>query len=165
MPILRQAPGDIEGRFPTDQGFDEWYGFPHSSNAPLRELQPGYDPTLVGPKRLYEGKKGEKSRRVGDYDLAMRRRFDREVTDRGISFIDKHAGSGQPFFSLLALLITAHPTVAAPGGSNLHWVVSFWDGVNTVNKARPLSAAKSDYPIDLWHYMADYEKNTGGERE
>ncbi|MBE9539733.1 MAG: sulfatase-like hydrolase/transferase, partial [Proteobacteria bacterium] len=62
--------GDIQGRYPTDQGFDEWYGFPHSSNAPLRELQPGYDVNLVGPDGLYAGKKGAESKRVGDYDLA-----------------------------------------------------------------------------------------------
>ena len=78
--------GDVQGRFPNDQGFDEWYGFPHSSNAPLRELQPGYDVNLVGPDGLYAGKKGGESRRVGDYDLAMRPLFDREVTDRAVEY-------------------------------------------------------------------------------
>ncbi|MGI9248118.1 MAG: hypothetical protein ACR2QI_03845 [Woeseiaceae bacterium] len=27
--------GDTEGRFPTDQGFDEWYGIPNSSDRPF----------------------------------------------------------------------------------------------------------------------------------
>jgi len=101
--------GDIEGRYPNDQGFDEWYGFPHSSNAPLRELQPGYDAELVGPEGLFEGKKGERSRRVGDYDMAMRRRFDREVTDRAIDFIAEHADSDQPFFLYLPYSLPHSP--------------------------------------------------------
>ena len=106
--------GDVQGRYPNDQGFDEWYGFPHSSNAPLRVLQPGYDPELVGPEGLYEGKKGEKTRRVGDYDLAMRRRFDREVTDRAIGFIDKYADSDQPFFLYLPYSLPHSPPLPHP---------------------------------------------------
>lgn len=106
--------GDVQGRYPTDQGFDEWFGFPHSSNAPLRELQPGYDVKLAGPEGLYEGKKGEKSRRVGDYDMAMRRRFDRQVTDRAIAFIDKHADSDRPFFLYLPYSLPHSPPLPHP---------------------------------------------------
>jgi arylsulfatase A-like enzyme len=106
--------GDVQGRFPNDQGFDQWYGFPHSSNAPLRELQPGYDAELAGPEGLYEGTKGEKSRRVGDYDLAMRRRFDREVTDRAIGFIAKNADSDQPFFLYLPYSLPHSPPLPHP---------------------------------------------------
>ncbi len=106
--------GDIQGRFPNDQGFDEWHGFPHSSNAPLRELQPGYDPELVGPEGLYEGKKGQPSRRIGDYDLAMRPRFDRAVTDKAIDFIDRYADSDQPFFLYLPYSLPHSPPMPHP---------------------------------------------------
>jgi arylsulfatase A-like enzyme len=34
--------GDREGRYPTNQGFDEWYGFPHSTSETLGNIQPGY---------------------------------------------------------------------------------------------------------------------------
>ena len=106
--------GDVQGRFPTDQGFDEWYGFPHSSNAPLRELQPGYDAKLVGPEGIYEGKKGENSKRVDDYDLDMRRKFDRTITDKGIGFIGKHADSKQPFFLYLPYSLPHSPPLPHP---------------------------------------------------
>jgi len=106
--------GDIQGRYPNDQGFDEWYGFPHSSNAPLRELQPGYDVNLAGPDGLYAGKKGGESRRVGDYDLAMRPLFDREVTDRAVKYIDKHADSDQPFFLYLPYSLPHSPPLPHP---------------------------------------------------
>lgn len=106
--------GDVEGRYPTDQGFDEWYGFPHSSNAPLRELQPGYDVKLAGPEGIYAGKKGGKSRRVADYDLAMRPLFDREVTDRAVEYIDKNADSGHPFFLYLPYSLPHSPPLPHP---------------------------------------------------
>ena len=106
--------GDVEGRLPNDQGFDEWYGFPHSSNAPLRELQPGYDPALVGPEGIYVGKKGSESKRIGDYTLAMRRLFDREVTDRAIEFIDKKADSDKPFFLYLPYSLPHSPPLPHP---------------------------------------------------
>ena len=106
--------GDVEGRFPTDQGFDEWYGFPHSSNAPLRELQPGYDEALVGPDGIYEGRKGGETKRVADYDLAMRPLFDREVTDRALEFIDKHADSEKPFFLYLPYSLPHSPALPHP---------------------------------------------------
>jgi len=106
--------GDVPGRYPNDQGFDEWYGFPHSSNAPLRELQPGYDVNLVGPEGLYEGRKGGESKRVGDYDLAMRPLFDREVTDRAVDFIGKHADSNSPFFLYLPYSLPHSPPLPHP---------------------------------------------------
>ena len=39
--------GDIEGRFPTDQGFDEWWGFAHSSAESMMDIQPGYDREFI----------------------------------------------------------------------------------------------------------------------
>jgi len=51
---------------------------------------------------------------------------------------------------------------SAPGGNNLHRVVLFRDGIETVKRVRPLPATQSDDPIDLWAYLAAYEKKTGG---
>lgn len=49
-----------------------------------------------------------------------------------------------------------------PGGNNLHRVVIFKDGVDKVNQILPFSAYDSEDPEDLWSFLADYEKNTGG---
>ena len=106
--------GDVDGRHPTDQGFDEWYGFLRSSNAPLRELQPGYDDKLIGMDGIYEGIKGQKSRRVGDYDMEMRRLVDREVTNRAAAFIEKHAASTKPFFLYLPFSLPHSPPLPHP---------------------------------------------------
>ncbi len=48
------------------------------------------------------------------------------------------------------------------GGDNLHRVVVFKDGRDTVGQTLPFTAFDSVDPEDLWKFMADYEKNTGG---
>ena len=55
--------GDTEGRFPTDQGFDEWYGIPNSSDrafwrAPRGTLQSFYLPTPERPVTKTTRKEG-----------------------------------------------------------------------------------------------------------
>ena len=35
--------GDTEGRFPTDQGFDEWYGIPNSTDDSFWPGQPQFE--------------------------------------------------------------------------------------------------------------------------
>lgn len=106
--------GNIQGRFPTDQGFDEWYGIAGSSNAPLRELQPGYDAQIAPPDGLYTGRKGSESQRVGDYTLAQRRQLDRKVTDRGVEYIEEHAHANRPFFLYLAFSLPHSPPLPHP---------------------------------------------------
>ena len=50
-----------------------------------------------------------------------------------------------------------------PNGNNLHRVVIFKDNADKVSKIIPFSAIDSSDPEDLWAFLADYEKNTGGE--
>ena len=54
--------GHTQGRFPTDQGFDEWYGIPNSSDEAFwpdsSMYQPNSDP-FAGPEYLMEGVKGQ----------------------------------------------------------------------------------------------------------
>jgi hypothetical protein len=52
---------------------------------------------------------------------------------------------------------------SAPGGNNLHRTVVFRDGADRVNKVVPFSTFDSQNPADLWKYMDDYAKKTGGE--
>jgi len=52
---------------------------------------------------------------------------------------------------------------SAPGGNNLHRVVVFRDGPDRVKQILPFSAFDSIHPEDLWDFLADYEKTTGGQ--
>lgn len=51
---------------------------------------------------------------------------------------------------------------STPEGNNLHRVVIFKDDAEKAGRVVPFSAFDSADPEDLWAYMADYEKNTGG---
>ncbi|MDH3752021.1 MAG: DUF3604 domain-containing protein, partial [Gammaproteobacteria bacterium] len=52
---------------------------------------------------------------------------------------------------------------SGPAGANLHRVVVFRDGPDRVKQILPFSAFDSGDPEALWAFMADYEKNTGGQ--
>ncbi len=56
----------------------------------------------------------------------------------------------------------AYEWTSTPAGDNLHRVVLFRDGKDKATKVVPLSSFDTVDPEDLWNYMADYEKNTGG---
>jgi hypothetical protein len=51
----------------------------------------------------------------------------------------------------------------APGGNNLHRTVIFRDDAKHVNQVVPFSTFDSQNPADLWAYMDDYAKKTGGQ--
>jgi len=49
-----------------------------------------------------------------------------------------------------------------PNGNNLHRNVIFRDNADKTGQIVPISAYDTTDPEDLWEYMADYEKKTGG---
>ncbi len=104
--------GDREGRLPTDQGFDEWYGLPNSSNEsswPDNERIPKSVKDTMRDISVWEGRKGEKSVAVARFDLPMRAQIDAEVTKRAVEFIEREAGSDNPFFLYLPYTQTHQP--------------------------------------------------------
>lgn len=106
--------GSQSGRFPTDQGFDEWYGIPRSNDESMWTSAEGYDPAVVPPTYTLEGRRGGESHPVALFDLDMRSRFDSEITRRGIDFIKRTSASGKPFFLYLPMTTGHFPTVPSP---------------------------------------------------
>ena len=106
--------GSHDGRLPNDRGFDEWYGIPRTTDEARWPASPGYSPQIVPGQEIMEGKKGEKSRGVKDYDLEERRLMDAEITKRTAGFIEQHAKTGKPFFAYLALTQPHLPTLPNP---------------------------------------------------
>ena len=51
----------------------------------------------------------------------------------------------------------------APGGNNLHRTVIFRDNADHVNQIVPFSTFDSQDPAELWKYMDNYAKKTGGQ--
>src|SRR5258706_7327960 len=47
--------GSHDGRLPHDQGFDEWYGSPRTTDAALWSCSPGYSTTVMPPGQTLDG--------------------------------------------------------------------------------------------------------------
>jgi hypothetical protein len=53
-------------------------------------------------------------------------------------------------------------TSNAGGGNNLHRNVIYRDGKKIADQVLPMTTFQSENPEDLWKWMADFEKKTGG---
>ena len=69
--------GASDGRWPTDHGFDEWYGIPHTWDECFWPDDPWYDPKRDGVSTLLESRKGEQVRPLQQLTLDVRRDIDR----------------------------------------------------------------------------------------
>jgi len=95
--------GDSEGRYPNDQGFDEWYGIPNSSDEAMWAQQKDFDPSVAHLEYLMEGRKGEKSRKLRVYNATERREIDFELANRTIDFMQRSTSAGKPFFAYVPI--------------------------------------------------------------
>jgi len=105
--------GEVDGRLPNDQGFDEWWGFPKSSGDALRELQPGWSEAIAPLQPLLEGRAGEPSRKVGVYDAEMRPLMDEMITRKSVAYIQGQTGD-DPFFLYVAYSLPHSPPLPNP---------------------------------------------------
>jgi arylsulfatase len=99
--------GRTEGRFPTDQGFDEWYGIPNSTDESVYS-------SGIAESFVMESKRGNPPKKVRPYRLDYRSLIDRDLTDRAISFMRRQARTGNPFFVYLPYTATHFPTMPHP---------------------------------------------------
>src|SRR5918997_3803215 len=89
--------GDRPGRYPTDRGFDEWYGIPRTTNESMFTSTPGFDPTVVPMPYVMEARAGEAAKDIAIYDLEMRRRIDSVLVERTAAFMRRQTKAGRPF--------------------------------------------------------------------
>jgi len=112
--------GQTDGRYPTDQGFDEWYGIPNSTDESwwpespqfLEAVKENLSPYLV-PEHIYEGKKGSVPKEVKVYNIEERKKIDGDLTKKAIDFIDRKAKTKNPFFLYIPYTQTHHPVLAS----------------------------------------------------
>ena len=106
--------GDVPGRFPTDQGFDEWYGVANTTDESEYSSQFQYDPEVGTAPMIVEALKGEVPRDVKPYDIPARREIDAELTERAIDFMRRSVESDQPFFAFVPFTQPHLPTLPHP---------------------------------------------------
>jgi len=106
--------GDTKGRFPTDQGFDEWYGIANTTDESQYSSQYQYDPQVGLKPFIQEAKRGKEPKTVKPYDLNVRREIDSELTKRTIEFMERQTKAGKPFFAFVPLTQVHLPTIPHP---------------------------------------------------
>ena len=121
--------GQTPGRFPTDNGFDEWYGIPNSTDEAFwidaDDYQPDSHPLAAIPY-VWQSKKGEIPTKADPYDKEMRSLIDGKITDKAVAFIkQRDKKSNNPFFLFLPMTqphypVIPHPDFAGKTG-NGHW--------------------------------------------
>jgi arylsulfatase len=106
--------GDIPGRFPTDQGFDEWYGVANTTDEAEYSSQFQYDPEVGTKPMIAEALKGEIPRDVKPYDITARREIDAELNKRAIDFMERNVKEKKPFFCFVPYTQPHLPTLPHP---------------------------------------------------
>jgi len=112
--------GDKQGRYPTDQGFDEWYGIPNSSDEGFwnekdnTRFRRDAHPLTKNVYSIMEGRKGEPAKIVRPFDMKERKLIDRELTDKSIDFMKRHAKGDKPFFLFIPYTQTHLPVDPHP---------------------------------------------------
>jgi arylsulfatase len=113
--------GKTPGRLPTDQGFDQWYGIPDSSDDSVRysdwlkhySTQQDMLDSLPPQERpyIYSGQSGQAPKEVKPFDLDAKRNIDGELTGMAVRYITEHADSDAPFLLYLPLTAMHYPTL------------------------------------------------------
>ncbi|MFT4102017.1 MAG: sulfatase-like hydrolase/transferase, partial [Burkholderiaceae bacterium] len=92
--------GAEDGRFPTDHGFDEWYGPLRTYDECMWLEDPHYVPERDGYSHMHEGTKEQGTRPLLDEQLTMetKKTCDLAYQKRGIDFMRRCAEKSEPFF-------------------------------------------------------------------
>jgi arylsulfatase A-like enzyme len=103
--------GAAPGRWPTDHGFDEWYGPPRTWDESYWPEDPWYDPKRDGISSMMESRKGETPRTVKQLNLDVRRNADAKFLDRAKNFMGRSAEARKPFFLYFNHSMMHMPTI------------------------------------------------------
>jgi arylsulfatase len=125
--------GDRPGRYPSDKGFDVWYGIPRTSNESMFSASPGFDPDAVPMPQVMEGRRGEPSRDIGVFDLAARRLIDAELVRRTLRFMRENVTGGRPFFAYMPITQLHYPTLPHPDFSGRTGAGDFADSLAEID--------------------------------
>src|SRR5208283_2395617 len=110
--------GDVEGRLPNDQGFDEWWGYKNSADECGYTSYATYRAVAkvkgLQPPQIWEGTKGHKSTPVRELNMEVRPLLDELIVGKATDFIKRQAKAGKPFFTYVGLSHVHPPEQAHP---------------------------------------------------
>jgi len=117
--------GDVDGRLPTDQGFDEWFGIRNTSDESAYSTYPLFAESGFPVPKIWEGVKGSPVTAVADFTLDTRARLDEQIAGRTVDFIKRNAKAGKPFFTYVCFTqmhppLIPHPSFVAKSGGGTY---------------------------------------------
>jgi arylsulfatase A-like enzyme len=99
--------GDTDDRLPTEQGFDEWWGYRNSADECGWSSYAGFEELSkelgIQAPQIWEGKKGQKSTAVRPLDMEVRPLLDELITEKAVDYIKRAAAGDKPFYTYIAL--------------------------------------------------------------
>ena len=106
--------GDIDGRLPVDQGFDEWFGIKNTSDEAAYSAYPLFAESGYPVPKIWEGVKGSPVKPVADFNLETRPLLDEQIAQRTADFIARNAAAGKPFFTYVCFTQMHPPLIHHP---------------------------------------------------
>src|SRR5271155_3541575 len=107
--------GHDQGRLPTDQGFDEWWGIMNSMDEAGYTAWPLFKESGMPVPMLWEGKKGEPSRPVMPLDLKVRPILDGQyIIPKTVEYVKRKAAEKKPFFVYVGYSEMHPPVIGNP---------------------------------------------------
>ncbi|KAI9737352.1 MAG: hypothetical protein M1834_009506 [Cirrosporium novae-zelandiae] len=103
--------GDVPGRYPSDRGFDEWYGIPRTTDETQFTSAIGFDAQVAEIPYVMKGIAGQPSENVCIYDLKERRLIDATLVEKTKDWLTRKVVEGNPFFLYHPLIHLHFPTM------------------------------------------------------
>ncbi len=103
---------------PHNQGFDEFYGIPNTTDEtlyiPTSSQNQAPLPDGFSEPSIIRGRAGGRLENVKPYNFETRRQIDVELADMSVDFIEQHADSDSPFFLFVAWTRPHYPNFTSP---------------------------------------------------
>jgi arylsulfatase A-like enzyme len=111
--------GNVQGRLPNDQGFDEWWGIMNTWDEAGYTAWSIFKETGEPVPMIWEGKKGEPSKPVMPLDLEVRPIVDEKyIIPKTVEYIKREAAAKKPFFVYVGYSELHQPVMANPNFAN-----------------------------------------------
>jgi arylsulfatase A-like enzyme len=107
--------GEHQGRLPTDQGYDEWWGVKNSLDEAGYTAWPLFKESGIPVPMIWEGKKGQPSTPVMPLDLKVRPILDGNyIIPKTVEYIKRNAAAKKPFFVYVGYSEMHPPVIGHP---------------------------------------------------